>query len=350
MWFTRIPYDKHWFDSGFEDKQLDIEDMQPDIKDELLRRAQDYDRRGLSTDSLYVREQLREIHIIYSSVPSLGMAFLDEDDVYSLIEHSMDIVKHHISRQNYFQPELILEKTVLFEASHPRGSVVADLVGLYRQQVESLAALGLNTNDASWVMLFRSAHFDNDELAESLFESGSLDDFSMDNALTIAAQCDAINLAKRSLAQGAKIQGADGKLSPLLRAVMHQSHKVVNYLLANGADINAGNSFWFGRPLICAAREASLDLLAVLLAHNPDIEAPSLSDGVTALLAAAIRSNNAAAVRLLLDKGANIEARDDFRQTALIKAACDPNRTDTMMLLLDKEANIEARDEFRQTA
>ncbi|KAL8963937.1 MAG: hypothetical protein Q9183_004832, partial [Haloplaca sp. 2 TL-2023] len=194
IWVTRIP-----------DYIVDfsLAKQQQDIKGELLRRAQDYDRRGLSTDSLYVREQVRQTHITSSRLPSQRMAWLVDGDVNSLVECSMKIVKHHLSQQNYFQAELILEESVLLEDSHLRSSVVADLVGLYRQQVERLAAFDLGDCAISQVMLTRVARIDNDELAEGLFQCGCLGDFSMDDALAAAVEYGAINLAKRSLARAA---------------------------------------------------------------------------------------------------------------------------------------------------
>jgi len=53
-------------------------------------------------------------------------------------------------------------------------------------------------------------------------------------------------------------------------------------------------------------------------------------------------------VRLLLEKGANIEARDNTGRTALHWAA-ERGREEVVQLLLDKGADIEAEDNARRT-
>ncbi|KAL8867778.1 MAG: hypothetical protein Q9174_005441 [Haloplaca sp. 1 TL-2023] len=356
MWACRVPLYGIFY-SLFNNRQ--------DIKNELLRRAQDYDRRGLSIDSLYVREQLRQIHTTYLGASSQRMAWSVDDD-YLLLEHCMplvesniDIVKYHVCRQNYFSAELVLEETVSLEKAfeghpeeHPKSSTVEELIGLYRQQLVRLAALDINDHDVSRVTLTRVARIDNDELAENLLQSGLLENFSMDDALKVAAENNAINLAKQFLAQGANIQGIHRRQPPLFTAVQHESHKVVDYLIANGADINGGpsDSTWYGEPLICAAKSTSVHLLAVLLAHNADTEAHPRWKKATALIAAASHPHSTTAIRLLLDYGANIEALDNLGRTAVMRAVEGPQCTDVIILLLDKGANIEAHDNEGRTA
>jgi len=54
-------------------------------------------------------------------------------------------------------------------------------------------------------------------------------------------------------------------------------------------------------------------------------------------------------VKLLLEKGANIEAKDNDGDTALINAAIK-GETEMVKLLLEKGANIEAKDNKGETA
>jgi ankyrin repeat protein len=56
-----------------------------------------------------------------------------------------------------------------------------------------------------------------------------------------------------------------------------------------------------------------------------------------------------AVVQLLLEKGADVEARTTTRETAVYETALKGHKA-VVQLLLEKEANIEARDKTGQTA
>ena len=72
------------------------------------------------------------------------------------------------------------------------------------------------------------------------------------------------------------------------------------------------------------------------------------SQGTTALMWACMGGHETV-VRLLLEKGANIEAKDQDQQTALLIAA-EGGYESVVRLLLEKGANIEAKDGLQQTA
>jgi len=63
----------------------------------------------------------------------------------------------------------------------------------------------------------------------------------------------------------------------------------------------------------------------------------------------AAEGGHEAVVRLLLEKGADIEAKDEFEETALIKAA-EYGYEAIVRLLLEKGADIEAKDKCGRTA
>ena len=79
-------------------------------------------------------------------------------------------------------------------------------------------------------------------------------------------------------------------------------------------------------------------------APTPSLPSLSLNDQ----LLAAATNGDAAAAGELLQKGANIEAKDNLGWTPLIWAAYQ-GRTDVVTLLLEKGANIEAKGNAGQT-
>jgi uncharacterized protein len=54
-------------------------------------------------------------------------------------------------------------------------------------------------------------------------------------------------------------------------------------------------------------------------------------------------NNHFDVARLLLDRGANVDFRDDFGWTALIEASCG-SHVDVIQLLLDRGANVDHQD------
>ncbi|MGN1309765.1 MAG: ankyrin repeat domain-containing protein, partial [Akkermansia sp.] len=99
--------------------------------------------------------------------------------------------------------------------------------------------------------------------------------------------------------------------------------------------------------LLEAAREGNAECVRQLLDRGADIEAKD-KDGETALIRAAWYGKTEV-VSLLLDRGADIEAKDKYGYTPLIKAA-EEGKKEVVSLLLDRGADIEAKDEFGYTA
>jgi uncharacterized protein (DUF1778 family) len=69
---------------------------------------------------------------------------------------------------------------------------------------------------------------------------------------------------------------------------------------------------------------------------------------LTLLLQRAVWNGHEAIVRLLLEKGADVEAKDEHGQT-LLSWATSNNHNATILLLLEKGVNVEAKDEHGQT-
>ncbi len=128
--------------------------------------------------------------------------------------------------------------------------------------------------------------------------------------------------------------------SALLTAVMQDDLNTAKHLLAHGANANAANRYRV-TPLYVAALHGNTEMIAALLTAKADPNGAAPSSET--LLMTAARSGFASAMQLLIDAGAQVDAREPaFNQTALMLAARS-NSADAVALLLDKGADINAR-------
>jgi TIR domain/Ankyrin repeats (3 copies)/Ankyrin repeat len=145
-----------------------------------------------------------------------------------------------------------------------------------------------------------------------------------------------------------------GDTTALLAACMNNSAQVAIALVRRGANVNAkaedGSS-----PLIIACHRGYLDLVYALLEKDGDLEEQERFRGGTALMKAA-EVGNVEIVQALVERGADVNARDAGGRTALMRAA-DVYRyhpTDrlaaTVRTLLGGGADINAVDHEGLTA
>ncbi len=193
---------------------------------------------------------------------------------------------------------------------------------------------------------------------------------SLDKELFQAVAKGDIGAVRVLLANGADLDAKDDRGdTPLIVAAGNHNIAAVKLLIAKGADISARNNYE-ETALIEAARSMDPELLRVLLDGSPDIkdknaalfaaaesapvvlqiaDAPATQNGHNEQTAAAIpEAPWVKSVRMLLDSGANIEARDDEGDTPLIRAASF-GQTETFELLLDRGAKISVRDKRGMT-
>jgi ankyrin repeat protein len=126
----------------------------------------------------------------------------------------------------------------------------------------------------------------------------------------------------------------------LLWATYQVDHELVRALLKKGAKVNVTNDYG-ASPLSEAAKLGDVELTRTLLEARADPNSPN-QDGETALmLASSVGSRRVA--ELLIARGANIDAVENYRgQTALMWAAAE-DHPDVVELLLAHGANVGRR-------
>ena len=207
-------------------------------------------------------------------------------------------------------------------------------------------------------------------------------------ALQVSAMSGNIAIVRRLLQEGANINSRGSTDStPLMMAAQHGRTDVVALLLNEGASINAtlvneessqnalalaldGKHTATARVLLERGAYANatsnqpsgarlihtvaknsgwgqIPNLTLLLEKGADLEAKN-TDGQTPLVLG-IQADNTETVEYLVEQGADLETRDANGQTPLI-AAVQRHRSEILTLLLDKGAVLEARDRHGKTA
>lgn len=119
----------------------------------------------------------------------------------------------------------------------------------------------------------------------------------------------------------------------------------VGALLQAGADLNMKERRGGATPLMHAAAFGSVDTMRLLIDKGADVNARSAA-GATALIWSV---NDLAKVRLLLDHGANLNAASESSRTALLVAAMADQSAEIVRLLLSRGANAKAVDGMKTT-
>jgi len=151
-----------------------------------------------------------------------------------------------------------------------------------------------------------------------------------------------LGLGSALLAAGACAQGPD---TPLTQAAARNDVAALRHLLADGHKADERGDSW--TPLIWAARSGSVDAINVLLDSDADINlAGSTGDNWDATpLQHAILQRQSAAVRLLLDRGADVNRGAGGSLTPLFLAAGDTDPTILKLLLAHgSNPNVEGDD------
>ena len=128
--------------------------------------------------------------------------------------------------------------------------------------------------------------------------------------------------------------------SPLAYAVMYaQEVEVIKLLLEAGADINKKANNGWDIFMLGVARSQKPEVISYILTRFPK-DKETLSK---LLLIAAMNNKNIDIIKLLLDKGAEVNYKNEKGITS-IRAALGQQSPEIIQLLLDHGANVNARD------
>ena len=139
----------------------------------------------------------------------------------------------------------------------------------------------------------------------------------------------------------------NGTWRPLSLATMLECHGLMQHLLQHGAAIDASDST--GRTaLIDAASRGLTKSVEILLNAGANVDAKTKTEEKTALILAADQGH-ADIVRVLVSWRSNVNARDNDSKTALIVAAARGHAA-IVQFLIQHGADVTAKDRFDNTA
>jgi ankyrin repeat protein len=166
------------------------------------------------------------------------------------------------------------------------------------------------------------------------------------------------DVVKVLLGQGAKVDGRDGSEQTALKVACESGRlAVVKVLVEKGADVNGKSNSkgsplnWDvgGNPPVPRTKYADrVEIAKILLDKKANVELPA-SNGDTALILAARNYKDSTMVKLLLEHGAKISAKNELGSNALIEAA-SANNLENLKLLIARGAKIDEPDADGDTA
>lgn len=162
-----------------------------------------------------------------------------------------------------------------------------------------------------------------------------------DSRLSEAAMQGNKEMVRSLLKERVDVDGPQGDGSTALHwAAFHDDLDMVKLLLAAGANVKVGTREGAITPLFMACTNGNAAIIEALLKAGADANAVN-ANGTSALMTASA-AGNADAVKVLIDHGANVNAKESAHgQTALMFAAA-LNRADAIKVLLahGAEANV----------
>lgn len=176
------------------------------------------------------------------------------------------------------------------------------------------------------------------------------DNYGMSPLMCAATTDEAVELLTLLIGAGAKIndQDKEGK-SALDWAAFYGNVDAINLLLDNGANPNVVYGDRVSAPVAWAVMEehsGTLESIKALLARGANVDTPCV--GVPALHTTALYGK-LAFVKVLLDAGANPNSRDKSQYTALVCAATRKH-LEVVKMLLERGSDVNAVNDIGESA
>lgn len=158
--------------------------------------------------------------------------------------------------------------------------------------------------------------------------------------LILAIGNDEIAIVKYLLEQGANPEAKIYENTALMVASSKGSQKMVQMLLAKGADIKGNTSTGYS-VLMTAAERGHYDLTSFLIDQSTNLNES---------LWAASTIGREEVIASLISKGANINSKDKYYQRTALMMAAEYGHLETLKNLVNQGANIEVKDKMNNTA
>ena len=204
--------------------------------------------------------------------------------------------------------------------------------------------------------LLHHAVLNNNIMDVTMFLEKNVFDLEAKNKEGTALHCAVIRgnleLIRLLLVKGAKLEARDqyNRETPLLRATRHGYEQVVEELIISGANIDAKNKRQQTALHVVSysGKIENTKLVQLLLERNPNLLEAKDSIGDTPLYPA-IEEKHEQVVKQLIICGANLDTRNNSKQTPLHIASQDGS-TKIIQILLERRPNLlEAKDMFGNT-
>ncbi|HAQ60547.1 TPA: hypothetical protein DCR49_00850 [Candidatus Delongbacteria bacterium] len=200
------------------------------------------------------------------------------------------------------------------------------------------AEVGLkDKNNKTAYIISKERNYNN--ISKLLLEKGAQEDkYSLDpNSLIQALLDKEYDRAKMMINNGVELNFIRGNFSPLICSI--ENIEIMKLLLAKGADVNLKNKMNM-TALTIAVMANNVNAVRLLLENNADVNVISTLNDQTPLMFAQ-QNKNQAIIKMLKEKGSDINAKDSNGNTALImEIGIDPVNMDEVKYLVKNTNQI----------